>query len=796
MVSKEKELEDRLREVGSRLVSPPSVVDELLPLLDQTESLLSRVEQSPTQSMSNALRPSMKALVAKELLGHSDIDVKVAVASCISEITRITAPEAPYDDDLMKEIFQRIVEAFENLDDMSSHSFPKRVSILETVAKVRSCVVMLDLECDSLILEMFRYFLNTIRPNHSEKIFSSMEMIMTLVLEESEDISSDLILCLLDSVKTDNKDILPVVRRLSEKVISNCAGKLKPYIVELTQSIGTPLNKYGKVVASICQENSGGVEQNDANVSGEIVGSAKMEQATGCPEEITITEKSSKSVTSNGIVQIGNGESTVEPSSPEQKPEPSCHGDQFERDTAPNRVVSVLIDGSLENEEPSSKHDLSPPGADSGAVKDSTQSKSEIPDATRRKRGRPSSKLAATKPGGSGAAERCVPPLQQKGSDNGNKTSSTKDSDLKKESDGIGDSDNIEKPATVTRDFEGKSQRQTSRKGSTGKSDHGDSSQRLRTSKIKQQDSLKAKKDTAGEPVLKISETPTLNKEMDESLVGSTIRVWWPMDKKFYDGVVDSYDHTSKKHKVIYNDGDVEILLLKKERWEFIKNNKIHVEQAKVSIDPDASSEEPRSKRTKTSSSSIQKERIIETPAKSHRRGRPPKAAVSNLDDNPSTSGKLKEKATSKSKDGSFRSGTKIKDDDKKSKGGIFKDKSTSKTRGGSKDNAHKSIRKSVDGTPKSTGRSTDSVLSASSKVKKDAPKGKSSADSTKTGLKSRGITTLKTGSESKSNVASEKGKAKVRESETLGKVRSDTTPKVQESEALAGKKRKRKVQT
>lgn len=205
MVSKEKELEDRLREVGSRLVSPPSAVDELLPLLDKTESLLSRVEQSPTQSMSNALRPSMKALVAKELLGHSDIDVKVAVASCISEITRITAPEAPYDDDLMKEIFQRIVEAFENLDDMSSHSFPKRVSILETVAKVRSCVVMLDLECDSLILEMFRYFLNTIRPNHSEKIFSSMEMIMTLVLEESEDISSDLILCLLDSVKTDNK---------------------------------------------------------------------------------------------------------------------------------------------------------------------------------------------------------------------------------------------------------------------------------------------------------------------------------------------------------------------------------------------------------------------------------------------------------------------------------------------------------------------------------------------------------------------------------------------------------------
>lgn len=52
--------------------------------------------------MLNALGPSMKALVAKELLGHSDTDVKVAVASCVSEITRITAPEAPYTDALMK----------------------------------------------------------------------------------------------------------------------------------------------------------------------------------------------------------------------------------------------------------------------------------------------------------------------------------------------------------------------------------------------------------------------------------------------------------------------------------------------------------------------------------------------------------------------------------------------------------------------------------------------------------------------------------------------------------------------
>lgn len=63
----------------------------------------------------------------------------------------------------MQEIFQLIVSSFENLSDNSSRSYTKRTSILETVAKVRSCVVMLDLECDALILEMFENFLKAIR---------------------------------------------------------------------------------------------------------------------------------------------------------------------------------------------------------------------------------------------------------------------------------------------------------------------------------------------------------------------------------------------------------------------------------------------------------------------------------------------------------------------------------------------------------------------------------------------------------------------------------------------------------
>ncbi|KAM0939140.1 putative sister chromatid cohesion protein Pds5 [Dioscorea sansibarensis] len=340
MADAEKELENRLLEVGNRLASPPSDVDELLGLLDLTESFLVRVDQSPSPSMSAALNPVINALVSEELFKHLDLNVKVGVASCISEITRITAPEAPYNDDLMKVVFHKIVETFQKLDDTSSRSYTKRVSILETVAKVRSCVVMLDLECDALILEMFHHFLKTIRSNHSEKVFSSIETIMTLVLEESEDISSELLSCLLACAKKNSEDVVPAARRLVEKVLVNCGAKLKPYLVEAVQSMGAPLSEYSDIIGTICQGKSeahDGLHSSrehmaeDSKLSDRTIcddlpqGPELREPEVGYPaEDDRATEKPGKLVMSNGtnqMVKIGDADSVAQPKFEEPKPE-------------------------------------------------------------------------------------------------------------------------------------------------------------------------------------------------------------------------------------------------------------------------------------------------------------------------------------------------------------------------------------------------------------------------------------------------------------------------------------------
>ena len=133
--------------------------------------------------MRDALLPSVKALITDKLLRHAKMDVKVSVISSIIEITRITAPNAPYKDEQMKEIFKFIMAAFENMPHVSTRSYKKVVSILDTIAKVKLCLVMLDLKCDALVVEMFQSFLKIIRSNYPPAVLSAMETIMNLVID-------------------------------------------------------------------------------------------------------------------------------------------------------------------------------------------------------------------------------------------------------------------------------------------------------------------------------------------------------------------------------------------------------------------------------------------------------------------------------------------------------------------------------------------------------------------------------------------------------------------------------------
>ncbi|KAL9249430.1 Sister chromatid cohesion protein PDS5 homolog C-like protein [Drosera capensis] len=884
----EKELEEELMEAGNRLLkSPPSDKDELLTLLDSIDARLSRVEQSPPESLQNALAPLMKALVADFLLRHVDEDVKVAVAACISEITRITAPEAPYDDERMKDIFKLIVSSFEKLHDKPSRSYGKRAAILETVAKVRSCVLMLDLECDELILEMFNLFFKTIRENHPESVFSSMETIMALVLEESEEISPELINTILSSLEKD-KDVLPISQKLGEKVLEICASKLKPLLVQTMELLGKSIDNYNKVVANVCRmtavEELNSVNGASRNSIADQVAELTPTEKIHSEEVPAATLSSPKAIVSNGSMEkevdaspdkkdSSHAAENVSENDPQTKmeiepmkvveskagslpksqsmPNPAKTSKKRARkqksSTSPSEPSELHVDDDKEenlsdhaedksNSYSPSDHDES---AANATMPSENQNESSIPVTTptvsrnhdldgptpsssqtlpvesqlKRGRGRPRKKVnliptpsvtsdsrevtekvvvsetethKQAGPEAQMAEERSPSPAEcpyREGNTNNVVTNSAEHA-VKKDEDVASKLEDTKKrgrgrprkypPGTPTTNNEKKpiSSPKTSPKTSP---------------KVNNEESEVGK---AAIMNFKRKRTPVMLKTvlqaddlLADDLVGSRVRVWWPDDQEFYKGVISEFNPEKKQHKVTYEDGDVEDLVLKDEKWELI-DDKIMTPKGQLRKvgSPGASSEMHKNKKAKPN------------PESTPKRGRPSKGKSTPSSSGPKQMGD--DKSDTKSKDASLGD----------EKGGKSKD-----AKGGRKyaDNVSKSMEKIKDTI---TSGITNKSKATSSKEKVDdgknqveSQKARDAGKVTQSSLKGKEEDVVKSADEpakaselvKEKSPSSSKGKEDDAKNESMeapdsGKGKSSSSSKGKQSGTKSGRKRPR----
>lgn len=798
-------LEDRLREVGERLQAPPDDAEDLLKLLNEVEECLLKVEQSPPESTSNAVRPATEALVKKELLGHADPNVRLAVASCISEITRITAPDAPYDDDAMKDVFSLIVGAFQHLDDIESPFFGRRASILDTVAKVRSCVVMLDLECDHLINDMFHHFLKTVSHGHSEAVVSCMETIMKLVIEESEDVQPQIASCLLQNVRKEEKESSSPSFELAEKVINMCREKLKPVFLQSLK--GTSLNEYSQIVASVCEDGSDDREASNADPSPkDPVDDGKLSERTISDElpqesvkmeqDVSRSEQDGTSMNGTAGIAINIGatpadavESNEGLPSTKEKLEQSCYAENIvdadqlkpehnegaesiaakpKKKSALDSDKSIKFNPSHKSEatahsDADAKKDLVPSGEVTNGATDDTSKPADTP--VKPKRGRPPGQKSL-----------------EKKADGKNQPSGL---DLKK--------------AGETSDLAGKLTKRSAKdeiKTPVKKSGDGESSKKNQKSSSKQQKgetlseedpandmslkemvSSKSSTKGSGRPKGQSTEHSTSKRKQDQeteelprsrkskgldgSLVGARIKVWWPDDKAFYNGVVESFDSGSKRHKVAYDDGDVEVLLLRDEKWEFISGEK----------GASLASETPRGRKRK---GDAVKEENAETPKNGSdavdppkKRGRPKGLRSNNgtPGNNSSATPSSKGKTASKDVKETPKTGTNLK-------------KEVEKT---PKEKASGSTDKRKDELPKDDDKSASKPKDASSKGKDSKDEGKSTEGKVKPGRKPKNANASVTSDIDNEKRKEKEGKTPEREQEASGN-------------ASTGKKRRRKA--
>ncbi|KAL3528972.1 hypothetical protein ACH5RR_008294 [Cinchona calisaya] len=625
-VDSEKKLQHQLIDAGVKLLAPPSSTDDLLAALDKVEDLLSNVGQDPSSSIQDGLLPSMKALICDGLFRHPDMDVKISVMSCICEVLRITAPHQPYEDERMKEIFQLTLAAFEKLSLFSGRCYSKALHILETVAKVRCCVILLDLGCDALVIEIFKLLLSTIRFNHPPTVFSNMEEIMTWLIDESDEISLSLLKPLLASVKKENRMTSPISSWLGENVLKNCSAKVKPYLMKAVKSMRLNVNDYADIVASLCQDMPAGdnvvMLEAETNASHLLEAEAQLcksvwddgpvqagenddnrsedrhsSKTSECHEQIQQPKSTAKesvapeALESGGELQARTSAGIV-PSRRERKPNSLIKPEEgYEHSEITGNRTSLEISRKRKNHGKASSlpNNSSPekPSLHPESVKENKQC--SFPPRT--------SHLDGTYPSIS---------LDQSDGGKSLKKSGRPKEKVSMVSQDVNLDDTLDAKGTLLQDQLEKKNLQGSDgrlrigsyKAKVAEEKPGRYSRRKRpavknntetTSSVENADVKKEKdleSDSEGKPPLLLgmkdgkkgmedkkteesegSKKPRIVKEYDEELVGSRIKVWWPMDSMFYEGVIDSFDPLKKKHKILYVDGDKEILKLKKERW-------------------------------------------------------------------------------------------------------------------------------------------------------------------------------------------------------------------------------------
>jgi len=110
------------------------------------------------------------------LRSHADEEVRLLVACCLADVLRIYAPEAPFDADVLHQVFRLFIAQLRGLKDGGAPRDRQRrlESLLEKLALVKAFVLLIELDLLTEITELFSALFDAIRAQHSIKIEAAM----------------------------------------------------------------------------------------------------------------------------------------------------------------------------------------------------------------------------------------------------------------------------------------------------------------------------------------------------------------------------------------------------------------------------------------------------------------------------------------------------------------------------------------------------------------------------------------------------------------------------------------------
>ncbi|EDR01919.1 uncharacterized protein LACBIDRAFT_254367 [Laccaria bicolor S238N-H82] len=204
--------------------------DALLKKLKTLHTQLAALDQDTVDVAS--LSTARKELINTSILLHKDRGVKAFAACCLADILRLYAPDAPYTQAELRDIFQFFFRQLSNgLKGPESSYYTEYFHLLESLSTVKSVVLVCDLpSADELMAEIFRDFFALVRRDLAKKVELFLADILVALIDESQSLPSEALDTLMSQFIDKNARIEHPAYRLAVQVCNSTADKLQRHV--------------------------------------------------------------------------------------------------------------------------------------------------------------------------------------------------------------------------------------------------------------------------------------------------------------------------------------------------------------------------------------------------------------------------------------------------------------------------------------------------------------------------------------------------------------------------------------
>ncbi|KAH9477762.1 Sister chromatid cohesion protein pds5 [Psilocybe cubensis] len=229
-----------------RLAGKGITADTLLKKLQTLHTQLAALDQDNVDVAS--LSTARTELIDRSLLLHKERGVKAYTACCLADILRLYAPEAPYTQNELRDIFQFFFRQLSaGLKGQEEPYFNEYFHLLESLSTVKSVVLVCDLpSADELLHDIFKDLFNIVKRDLPSKVERFIADILAALIDECSSFPADALEVLMAQFIEKNARPEQPGYRLATQVCNAAADKLQRHVCQY----------FGDLVTSTSEEDA------------------------------------------------------------------------------------------------------------------------------------------------------------------------------------------------------------------------------------------------------------------------------------------------------------------------------------------------------------------------------------------------------------------------------------------------------------------------------------------------------------------------------------------------------------